>query len=103
MSEQQEGQHLHDRATRGEVLSSQEEQVLAAWYAALDETEAALLDANHDPGAAAALREQVRASARRVQVVAQQVEELTVANERLRRDIAAAQRRLAQARTARTA
>lgn len=35
------GQELHDRATRGQKLSSEEQERLDAWYAELDRAEAA--------------------------------------------------------------
>lgn len=37
------GQSLHDRATRGEKLSPEEQEQLEAWYAELDRAEAAEL------------------------------------------------------------
>jgi hypothetical protein len=43
------GKQLHDRATRGEPLSAEEQVLLEDWYAAQDEAEAAQLGLNTNP------------------------------------------------------
>ncbi len=43
------GQELHDRATRGQELSSEEQEQLQAWYAEMDRAEAADLGLDQQP------------------------------------------------------
>jgi hypothetical protein len=103
MAQTERGSLLHDRATRGEALSPDEQAELDAWYDAMDREEAAILADSHDDGSLAALRARVRASARQLRAVTQHIEELTVENEHLRREIAASQRQLVQRHAARSA
>ena len=102
MDQDARGRQLHDRATRGEMLSSHEQEELASWYAALDLAEAAILGDSRDDASVALLRAQVRASVQRLHMVTLQIEEIVAENERLRRGIAASQRQLAQLHEARS-
>src|SRR5437867_1552803 len=53
MSTDQQAQHIHDRATRGEPISAEERSQLDQWYARMDAEEGALLSRGqpHDLGA----------------------------------------------------
>ncbi len=69
------GQHLHDRATRGEELSAEEQERLETWYAELDQAEAA------DLGSAAAASEdslsaRIEGTLAEIAKVAQRIQEL---------------------------
>lgn len=67
-------QQLHDRATRGEELSQQEQKRLEAWYAEFDQAEAA------DLGSAAAsedsLSARIEGTLAGIAKVAQRIQEL---------------------------
>ena len=58
---------LHDRATRGAVLSAEEQAQLDAWYAQLDQEEAALLSGNRPAPGLASLQAQVDAAVARIE------------------------------------
>lgn len=94
---------LHDKATRGESLTAEEETKLAAWYARLDQEENALLTSSSHSPAPDALRDEVKKTLLRLEVTAQQVRAQAEENEALRRDIAALTQKLAQTKTLQTA
>ncbi len=95
---------LHDKATRGEPLSTEEEVELAAWYAGQDTEEAALLSSFSRPSLTAdALRAEIGDTLTRLQATAQQVRKQVEENEALRQEIAALTRQLAQTKTLQSA
>ncbi len=59
MSTDTVGQQLHDRATRGEPLSTEERAQLDVWYARLDAEEGAVLAGAVLPGRITALQAQI--------------------------------------------
>jgi putative addiction module component (TIGR02574 family) len=65
------GQKLHDRATRGESLSPQEQELLGQWYAVHDQEELAQLSAAPVPDRLAALQSRVQQATAQVVVQAQ--------------------------------
>jgi hypothetical protein len=89
-------QQLHDRATRRELLSADEQFLLQQWYARQDQEEACVLAPGNNPTVLAALRDQIDASAARLSAAAEQIRTLNGENESLRRDIIALERQLAQ-------
>jgi hypothetical protein len=90
------GRQLHDRATRGAVLSTEEQAHLERWYAQQDLEESAAL-ARSSPGPdAAALQAQVAAALAQLLAVTQRIQALAADNEAVRRDIAALHRELAR-------
>jgi hypothetical protein len=103
MDQVDRGPQLHDRATRGQVLSPEEQAELDVWYDAMDQAEAALLADSHDGSSLEVLRAQVRASTHQLRVVTERIVELAAENDRLRREIAVSQQQLAQGRAARSA
>ena len=76
---------LHDKATRGEPLTTEEETALAAWYVRLDQEENALLTLSSYSPAPDALRDEVKKTLIRLEVTAQQVRAQAEENESLRR------------------
>lgn len=86
---------LHDRATRGGVLSADERAQLQQWYAEQDRAEAEMLARAPAPQTARLRAEVVDAFAQLV-AVSQQLQSQNAENESLRREIAALELRLAQ-------
>ncbi len=89
------GQRLHDRATRGEALTAEEQEQLRQWYAAHDQEEMKLLTAAPVPGGLAELQLRVQQVTAQVVLQAQRIQALTTENAQLRQEIAALQRLLA--------
>jgi hypothetical protein len=88
------GQKLHDRATRGETLTAEEQELLQRWYAHLDQEEMAQLNAAPVPSRLADLQSRVQQATAQVVVQAQCIEALTAENAQLRQEIASLQRLL---------
>ena len=80
---------LHDKATRDETLTAEEETELAAWYARLDQEENALLTSSSPSLAPDALRDKIKKTLMRLEVTAQQIRAQVKENDVLRQDIAA--------------
>ena len=88
---------LHDRATRGDTLSSEEQAQLAQWYMLQDQAEQGILNeaktsAASDPSD---LQAQVTAALQRCITLAQHLQELSNQNEGLRKEIAGLRRQVA--------
>jgi hypothetical protein len=88
------GQKLHDRATRGEALTAEEQDLLQHWYARLDQEETAQLSAAPAPSRLADLQSRVQQATSQVVEQAQRIERLTAENAQLRQEIVALQRLL---------
>jgi hypothetical protein len=88
------GQKLHDRATRGEALTTEEQELLRRWYAHHDQDEMAQLNAAPAPSGLADLQSRVQQATALVVVQAQRIEALTAENAELRQEIASLQRLL---------
>jgi hypothetical protein len=96
-------QKLHDRATRGEVLTPKERSQLEAWYADQDAAEMAAMNlpvGEQDPAALQAGIDSVLAE---IAAVAGRIRETSAQNEILRRENADLRRRLALQRAAHAA
>jgi hypothetical protein len=88
------GQKLHDRATRGEVLTAEEQEQLGQWYAAHDQEEMQRLAAAPLPAGLADLQQRVQQLTAQVVLQAQRIQALTAENAQLRQEIASLQRLL---------
>ena len=95
-------QALHDRATRGDLLTDEERAQLEAWYTQQDQAELGLLQLGAPSESAVQLREQVAVAAAQLETISQQIRNVIVENEQVRSDIALLQRQLSQ-RTVRAA
>jgi hypothetical protein len=100
MISEHEAKQLHDRATRGIELSAAEQAELDAWYARQDAAESARLAATQPSPTLEKLRAEIGEAVSRLRVVTQQIEAQAAENERLRRENAALQRELLEARAA---
>lgn len=90
------GQKLHDRATRGEKLTPEEESQLEAWYAthdAAESRESAKLAVDDQD---APLEAQIRATLAQIVRVTQQIQENLAENATLRKEIASLRLQLAE-------
>ncbi len=88
------GQRLHDRATRCDTLTAEEEERLRRWYVDHDQEEMAQLNAAPVPSRLADLQARVQQATTQVVVQAQRIEALTAENAKLRQEIASLQRLL---------
>lgn len=88
------GQKLHDRATRGENLTAEEQESLRHWYARHDQEEAAQLGAAPAPSRLAELQARVQQATAQVVAQARHIEALTADNAQLRQEVASLQRLL---------
>src|SRR5688500_2144844 len=88
------GQKLHDRATRGQTLTSEEQELLRRWHAHHDQEEMTQLNAAPVPSRLADLQSQLRQATAQVVTHAQRIETLTAENAQLRQEIASLQRLL---------
>ncbi len=88
------GLELHDKATRGQKLSAEEETLLQTWYDEQDRAENALL---HLPDKAnvASLQAQVETTLAQIITITKQIEETSAENKMLRREITSLRQRLA--------
>lgn len=90
-----QGQALHDRLTRGERLTLDEQQILDAWYREQDQAESALLEQQVLPTDITVLRTQLETAIKQLALVSQRIDEVMLVNDELRRDIARLQAQLA--------
>ena len=88
-------QQLHDRLTRGGVISPDERAGLDVWLAIQDASENAALSHPGEGTAVADLRFQVNSALDQVSAVTRSIQQLTAENDLLRREIAALRSRLA--------
>src|SRR5438132_185446 len=103
MISDEQGQALHDKATRGGVLSADEQALLDQWYERHDREEAAVLAKASPPQTLAELRSQVDNAVAQLVTTVQSIQTLTVDNENLRREIAALHQQLARQQTSQPA
>ena len=96
-------QRLHDRATRGEALTAEEQAELERWYAHQDSAEAMLLDVPPSIHQNGGLQRQVQAALDQLRVATERIQALSTENDAVRRENAELRRRLAQRSTSRTA
>lgn len=88
---------LHDKATRGVVLSPDEQAQLDAWYARQDAAEGAMFAQTSPPQTLVVLQEQVDTAVVQLLTVTQRIRDLTLQNDALRRDIIALKQQLSPA------
>jgi hypothetical protein len=94
---------LHDKATRGIMLSTSEQAQLDAWYTQQDHEEGVLLTQTSPPQELVVLQAQVDSAIAQMLAVTQRAQELEKHNEALRRDIAALQQQLRRSSSVRSA
>ena len=87
---------LHDKATRGGILSTAEQAELDAWYAAQDAAESQLLAEAAPSQSLVELQADVQTAVAQLQAVTLRIQVLSDQNEALRQEVNALQRQLAQ-------
>lgn len=95
MTSDEQRQRLHDRATRGQTLSQDEQAQLDAWYAAQDRAEAAALDLDVTE-VTASLQAQIDTVLTQLAATTGRIQELGKENETLRQEIALVRHQLAE-------
>jgi hypothetical protein len=96
MSTDNLAQHLHNKAMRGEPLSTEEQAQLEQWYTRLDREEGEMLSRTSTLPEIATLQAQVDAAVAQLVTTAQRIQTLTAENEAARREVADLKRQLAQ-------
>ncbi len=86
---------LHDRATRGEDLSPEEQERLDAWYEVQDQAEAEQLGVDVEP-TPASLETRIDSTLRQIIEATERIRKVTAENKGLRSEIAALRLELAQ-------
>ncbi len=81
------GQALHDRSTRGELLSDEEQAQLEHWYASQDNIERAILATGAEEETTANLQSQIEATLTQLTNTTQRIQEIASENETLRQEI----------------
>lgn len=94
---------LHDRATRGESLSAEEQAQLENWYAREDDAENKVLGLAATEKTLAPLHAQVDDALAQLMTVVRRIQEVATENESLRREIATLRRQLAHLLTPQSA
>jgi hypothetical protein len=89
------GQDLHDRATRGEQLSPENQMQLDVWYAARDRAEMETLRGTMQVQDSALLQTQVDVAMEQLTALSRRIQKTAAENAALRREITILRRRLA--------
>jgi len=89
-----QAKQLHDRATRGEPLSAEEQAQLEKWYALQDNAESRALGLTAAEKTPATVQAQVDAALAQLTTVTKRIQEIAVENESLRREITTLRRQL---------
>jgi peptidoglycan hydrolase CwlO-like protein len=90
------GRQLHDRSTRGEVLSTLEEQQLDAWYDSQDQRESELLLSSSVPTSnLSELQTQIEKSLNQLEAVVDRIQKVSAENTVLQREVAELRQQLA--------
>jgi len=90
---------LHDKATRGESLSAEEQSQLENWYALQDNAESNVFSLTAAEETPATLQAQVDVALTQLITVTKRIREIASGNDALRREIATLRRQLAHLST----
>ena len=103
MLSNQDGQALHDRSTRGEVLSAEEQTALEHWYAQTDERESSTFRRASSSPTTVELEAEIATAVAGMQAVTQRIQALTANNAAVRQEITDLQRQLTRKTATQTA
>jgi len=90
------GQQLHDRATRGEILSAEEQAHLNTWYDEQDRAEMRTLEPGVPSENQAYLQAEIDRILQQIGNATRRIQEISQQNELLRQDIVQFRHQLAQ-------
>jgi hypothetical protein len=94
---------LHDKATRGVALSTEEQALLSSSYAQQDNEEGILLGGKPSSDVLPALRAQIAVTTSRLLTAAQHIQKLVMENESLGQEVALLKEQVTSSRTAQPA
>lgn len=89
-----QGAILHDKSTRGEPLTPEEQVVLDAWYVSQDQEEAKILQRTQPTTAIEKIQAQIDTALAHMQEMARNIQQAIAENERLKRENASLRREL---------
>ena len=87
---------LHDRVSRGETLTAEEQKQLQGWYASQDNAESQMLGLLGSDKTVTSLQTQIDATLAQLMTVTKRIQEVASENETLRHEIIALRRQLRQ-------
>lgn len=96
MTADAKAEELHDRATRGETLTPEEQAQLQAWYDEQDQAEFQQLGLAASTSDDSALHNQINAALEQLAAATTQIQTLAAENEVLRRENLALRRQLSE-------
>ncbi len=82
------GKKLHDKSTRGELLTVAEVEQLEEWYARADSAESKALGLNGAQQSLSALQSQIDTALSRLMTVTKRIQQVAADNDTVRREIA---------------
>jgi hypothetical protein len=94
------GMQLHDRWTRGQELTAEEQAQLEAWYQQRDTVEAQQLNQVFTTAGIPGLQAQVEMTLTQLGTVIQRIQQVTAENEGLRQEISALRQQLTAPKSA---
>ena len=90
---------LHDKSTRGESLSEEEQSQLEEWYVFQDNIESKMLGLTSQESTLATLQSQVEAALAQLTTITTRIQEIASENETLRQEIIVLRRQLVHHQT----
>jgi len=93
------GQVLHDRSTRGETLSAEEQIQLETWYEDQDNLESNILVTTPEENTIANLQSQIEVALSQLISITKRIQEVVAENEILRQDIKSLRHQLVDSST----
>jgi type VI protein secretion system component Hcp len=94
MTTKAKSEELHDRATRGEILTTEEQSQLQAWYHQQDQTEFQHLGLTSSVTNDSVLHDQISVAIEQLTAATAQIQKLAAENETLHRETLALRRQL---------
>ncbi len=94
------GMQLHDRCTRGQLLTAEEQTQLELWYQQQDAQEAKQLNLVSTVLEISALQAQIEITLKQLATVIQRVQQITAENQVLRQEISVLQQQLTTVKSA---
>ena len=82
----EKGRHLHDKASQGEKLTTEEQTQLEEWYACQDQLETASLGLHEQEKIQASLQFQIEEVLAQLVKVSTRIQQIVLENEMLRRE-----------------